>query len=154
MLEIYYNGIWNEWKSAGLQEWLIYNYGSVIEPLTLSGVANYQSEYIQLCQKTTGSTIGLLFSENKIDVTNYNTLNVECYAQVIPDSSSSNFSFGFTDTIVSNDPTYTGNNYSINDTTKTVDDLITIDISEIKGSYYLAMQGYRSNVNIRKIWLS
>lgn len=153
MIEIFYNGIWNEWKVAGLQEWLIYNYGSVIESLTLKHNAIYQSNNIELCVKTSGSTIGVLYSTDKIDVTKYNKLNVECYANVVPDGYSSNFSFGFTDNVVDSNPTYVGN-YHLVATSSTVDDVISIDISEIKGSYYLAMQGYRANVNVRKIWLS
>lgn len=154
MIEIFYNGVWNVLMSAGLQEWLIYNYGSVVVPLTLKSFANYKTDYIQVCAKQSASAIGLVFSTNKLDVTNYKTLNIEVYAQTLPDSSSSNFSFGFTNAIVSNDPSYIGEHYAINDVAKTVDGVISVDISETKGSYYFAAQGYRSNVNIRKIWLS
>lgn len=153
MIEIFYNGSWNVLMSAGLQEWLIYNYGSVVVPLTLKSFANYKTDYIQVCAKQSASTIGLVFSTDKIDVTNYKTLNIEVYAQTLPDSSSSNFQVGFSNNIVSNDPVYVGNNYQ-QDTSKTTDAVLSIDISETKGSYYLAIQGYRANVNIRKIWLA
>ena len=98
MIEIYYNGIWNEWKSASLQDFYLYKDGNEFVDIT-NGWSNVKydgddyynsnlvsitkgTSYIELTTyspNTTYENIGtiLLYTTNKIDLTEYSKIGIE-----------------------------------------------------------------------------
>lgn len=116
-----------------------------------------------------GSTSGghlRCFTTNKVDLTSYSKLKVECDASVLDNySGSSSSSFGFSAHAVR---TYDSANIAFKNiavsstvgTVATASGIFEVDISGVSGSYYIAFGGYAEPVTtsysrgtIYKVWL-
>lgn len=115
MVEIYYNGIWKEWKSGNIQATYLYRDGEQVVGLDNTGALNGGGQYPAIatftlnentmdCNISAAGSIGTVFvgPMEKIDLSNYNRLYLDC--------------------------NYAG-----------ADQTYSLDLSNVNGSYYIAI---------------
>ena len=150
MVEIFYNGVWNEWKQGAMQitDLILYDYGD--EKTSLSGgwqpyayipsgaststkklptiTKNSSNMKFEITGGTSSkSVLGALFAENSIDLTNYKTLKISL------SSISGNGWFAISK-----------NKKDLYDEVKSgnlVTGVNTLDISTIQGEHYIVLSG-------------
>ena len=157
MVEIFYNGVWQEWTSAELQQYMIYNYGEEFRTLTLSGECTKGADNIRVGNENTSSgQLGVLHTNDKINLSRYKTLHIEgTFAQL----NNTTMRAGFVNAKNSNDQIseFVGNYTSNQNGTivgKWSSTKMTVDVSNLTGEYYLRVTGYRCRCIINKIYLT
>lgn len=154
MVEIFYNGVWNEWKSGELQKLIIYNYGSVVTPIELSGVYSQNSDNIILSNTQQTQNGGVLSSKDLIKVTRYNKLIIKGNFDLTT-LASSNIRIGFVSANKTSDNAsdFIGEYIDYVTVADPIKTEFILDTSEIIGEYYLRISGYRASITINQIYL-
>ena len=153
-VEIFYNGVWQEWTSAGLHQFLIYNYGEEIIPLLYYSTYTKNNSNIVVANEVSNGSGGTIVTNTKVDVKRYNTLHVKGTFSTLSHSGSNirvgvvnnnNMSDAASD-FVGNYFEKSGSGYSSSE--------IEVDVSNLTGEYYLRVSAYRAKCIVEKIWLT
>jgi hypothetical protein len=148
----YQNGKWVGWTNY------LYNQGDQCSSITggwksaLSGGISVDLSGAQIVFSVTSSTKrdASVYTNNKIDVTNYKSLIVRMTAaKGASDYSGWKFQVGISSANTAYKPTFT--TYTQNNSSVLTD--VKVDISGITGSYYVAIYSDVANGTIDKVWL-
>ena len=88
MVQIFYNGEWNDWKSGNMQTFYLYKDGEINTELDLSGYTwstysktaptkNLSNICVSLPSRTSGTTCSIFGTDDLIDLTKYKILGIE-----------------------------------------------------------------------------
>ncbi|MGM9588313.1 MAG: immunoglobulin domain-containing protein [Candidatus Limivicinus sp.] len=118
-----------------------------------SGVTcTFEADSMYLHVTGSSSNVAAAYTNQKIDLTNFSTLNVDIEGGT--DSSESIYSGAAVCTDnTSAQPRYASPVANI-ETTSWSRQTLSLDISSISGSYYISAYGYQATVRVYKIWLS